>query len=100
MADFVSDTRILWTKDRTGVVPATDKDADPGAIFAGVGGVVYEDQARLLGLIGDGGGLTTKGKELGYLAGTTQPERPAGTPRGETRSSATAPSVPTPPAST
>jgi hypothetical protein len=96
VADFVSDVRLLWTRDRTGVVPATDKDADVGALFAGEGGVVYEDQAKRLGLIGPGGGLTTKGKELGYLSTDSPPERPAGVPRGGTEPPPPAPAVPAP----
>lgn len=96
MPDFVSDTRILWTRDRTAVVEESDKDADPAAIFAGVGGVVYEDQARRLGLIGPGGGLTAKGKELGYLSTDSPPERPAGVARGSTEVPAPQPAVPAP----
>jgi len=95
MPDFVSDVRLLWNKDRTAVVPDDDKDADPAAVFAGVGGVVYEDQARRLGLIAEKD-LTAKGKALGYLAGTPQPERPAGVVRGETSPPPPQPSVPAP----
>jgi hypothetical protein len=94
--DFVSDTRILWSKDRTAVVSDGDKDGDPAAVFAGVGGVVYEDQAKRLGLIGPGGGLTAKGRDLGYLSTDTVPERPAGVARGQTEAPAPAPAVPAP----
>lgn len=96
MPDFVADVRILWTVDRTGVVADTDKDGDPAALFAGVGGVVYEDQAKRLGLIGPGGGLTAKGRDLGYLSTDSPPERPAGVPRGGTEPPPPAPAVPAP----
>jgi hypothetical protein len=72
--DFVSDTLIYWSKDRTRLVDAKDKDADPGALFCGPGGYVPEDQARDLGLVAEKT-LTVFGREHGHIAGAAVPER-------------------------
>lgn len=93
MVDFIADARMFWTRDRSTVVAAGDKDADPTALFCGVGGFVPEDQARRLGLVAEKD-LTVKGRALGYAAGTPQPERVDGARRPVAPPPSAAPSTP------
>lgn len=71
MPDFIAETTIYWSKDRTRLVGEGDEDADLGALFAGPGGVVPEDQARRTNppLVADKA-LSAFGREHGRVLGT------------------------------
>lgn len=71
MPDFIAEKTIYYTRDRSRLVGEGDKDADLGALFAGPGGVVPEDQAKRTNppLVADKA-LSAFGKEHGRVFGT------------------------------